>query len=1292
MKKIAVFFIAVFTFIIMNTGVSAQEFSKISAPRTISYQGYLSDPAKKPVTGDHKIMINLYDSPSDGNLVHTEIFSANVQDGVFSVVIGSQQELDPALQFNKQYWLGLSVDNNAELSPRTAFTSVPYAIHADAASSLSKGATGAVTTLNGKSGNLNIKGGLGTTVVADGNTITITAIPVSSSGGQQIAATTVNSITGTSNQILANGTTGSKQSGDVTLTLPQDIHSGASPTFKVLTLSNFGTAGIIHNSSSGVLSSSLVGNTDVAANAAIAYSKLNLTGLIVNADIAAGANIAASKLNLTNAITTGDIVSGTIVNSDINSGANIAYSKLNLGGSITNSDIAAGANIAGSKLNLTNAITSGSIVAGTIVNSDVNAGANIAYSKLNLGGSITNNDIAAGANIAGSKLNLTNSVTTGSIVAGTIVNSDINAAANISASKINLTNAITSGDIAVGTIMNSDINAAANISASKINLTNAITTGDIVAGTIMNSDINAAANISASKLNLTNAITSGDIASGTIVNSDVNVGAGIVYSKLNLAGGIVNSDIAGGAAIADAKLATISSSGKVSNSATTATSANNANTIALRDASGNFSANTITATLNGNATNVTGTVTETHGGTSITSYTKGDILYASGANALSKRAIGNTGEVLTVSGGVPVWSAVSGVGITSAIGTANQILVNGDANSHTGAITLTLPQNINNAASPTFAGMTLSGLSTIGVVHNSGAGAISTSLIVNADVAAGAAITDSKLATISTAGKVANTATTATSTNTNNAIIARDASGNFSAGTITGVGVNLSGKATSASTLVTDPIGTLTTKDYVDNIAVEYWNIGGNTGIIDGDNYFGTNDATDLSFRTNSVEGLRLTNGGSLLLDGVDGDIPAFGSGTRLMWIPSLGAFRAGGVGNGGEWNSGSIGSYSVAMGNSTTASGNYSFAAGHNTIADKDNAFAMGDGSYADGIGATAIGSGVGAFGDGSTAIGSAAQAGGASSVAMGDNTTALGIASTALGSNTVADGTYSTAMGYRTTTTDNFSTAMGHNLKVGLSSFGFNGSFSSATPTDIVDVSALNNVAYFGDVDIMIGNDDNAARSLKFYGSNSNHTLASTHFTAFKAQTQSTDITYTLPASQGVANSLLTNDGSGNLSWSALSVLSGTGSTNKLALWTSTTALGAGSTLYYDATNSRLGIGASSPTATLDVTGNANVSGTITSGSGITTNGITMSGGAAVLSYGSVVAAATITIPNNAVVKIVDDGANAANSVTMPTGTNGQIIYIYNNDAQATSGDVTVAGTSMGVFVYVDGWKKAN
>lgn len=55
-------------------------------------------------------------------------------------------------------------------------------------------------------------------------------------------------------------------------------------------------------------------------------------------------------------------------------------------------------------------------------------------------------------------------------------------------------------------------------------------------------------------------------------------------------------------------------------------------------------------------------VAATNGGTAQSTYTTGDILYASASNTLSKRAIGTTGQVLTVSGGVPTWAAAAGGG------------------------------------------------------------------------------------------------------------------------------------------------------------------------------------------------------------------------------------------------------------------------------------------------------------------------------------------------------------------------------------------------------------------------------------------------------------------------------------------------------------------------------------------------------------------------------------------------------------------------------------------------------
>lgn len=52
----------------------------------------------------------------------------------------------------------------------------------------------------------------------------------------------------------------------------------------------------------------------------------------------------------------------------------------------------------------------------------------------------------------------------------------------------------------------------------------------------------------------------------------------------------------------------------------------------------------------------------TAGGTGQSSWTSGDILYASASNTLAKRSIGSTGQVLTVSGGLPTWATITSVG------------------------------------------------------------------------------------------------------------------------------------------------------------------------------------------------------------------------------------------------------------------------------------------------------------------------------------------------------------------------------------------------------------------------------------------------------------------------------------------------------------------------------------------------------------------------------------------------------------------------------------------------------
>jgi hypothetical protein len=55
------------------------------------------------------------------------------------------------------------------------------------------------------------------------------------------------------------------------------------------------------------------------------------------------------------------------------------------------------------------------------------------------------------------------------------------------------------------------------------------------------------------------------------------------------------------------------------------------------------------------------TIATTKGGTGLTTYTTGDILYSNGTNSLAKLSIGTNGKVLQVNGsGVPVWADIDG--------------------------------------------------------------------------------------------------------------------------------------------------------------------------------------------------------------------------------------------------------------------------------------------------------------------------------------------------------------------------------------------------------------------------------------------------------------------------------------------------------------------------------------------------------------------------------------------------------------------------------------------------------
>jgi hypothetical protein len=136
---------------------------------------------------------------------------------------------------------------------------------------------------------------------------------------------------------------------------------GGTPVQPAITVSDTSTIDLTlaANNISGAIVAASIANSHISGSAAIAYSKLSLTGAILNADLAG--SIAYSKLALT----------GAILNADL--AGSVSYSKLSLTGAILNADLAG--SIAYSKLSLTGAILNadlaGSIAASKLVGSDI---------------------------------------------------------------------------------------------------------------------------------------------------------------------------------------------------------------------------------------------------------------------------------------------------------------------------------------------------------------------------------------------------------------------------------------------------------------------------------------------------------------------------------------------------------------------------------------------------------------------------------------------------------------------------------------------------------------------------------------------------------------------------------------------------------------------------------------------------------------------------------------------------------------------------------------------------------
>jgi hypothetical protein len=96
----------------------------------LSYQGTLTDPDGNPIDGTVAMEFALYDAALAGSLLWgPESQSVEVSDGLFHVLLGSVEPIDPA-NLTGDLYLNITV-NGEGMSPRELITSIAYAIEAE---------------------------------------------------------------------------------------------------------------------------------------------------------------------------------------------------------------------------------------------------------------------------------------------------------------------------------------------------------------------------------------------------------------------------------------------------------------------------------------------------------------------------------------------------------------------------------------------------------------------------------------------------------------------------------------------------------------------------------------------------------------------------------------------------------------------------------------------------------------------------------------------------------------------------------------------------------------------------------------------------------------------------------------------------------------------------------------------------------------------------------------------------------------------------------------------------------
>ncbi len=118
-----------------------------AVPQQVNYQGFLTATDGSPLDTTVAMTFKIYTDSTAGSLLWTEARpSVTITDGLFNVRLGQITTLGDAVFNNAQVWLGITVGNNSEMTPRSRVVSVGYSYRVGTVDGASGGAiTSAVT-------------------------------------------------------------------------------------------------------------------------------------------------------------------------------------------------------------------------------------------------------------------------------------------------------------------------------------------------------------------------------------------------------------------------------------------------------------------------------------------------------------------------------------------------------------------------------------------------------------------------------------------------------------------------------------------------------------------------------------------------------------------------------------------------------------------------------------------------------------------------------------------------------------------------------------------------------------------------------------------------------------------------------------------------------------------------------------------------------------------------------------------------------------------------------------------